>query len=1409
MDAHGTAVVLTALPLEYRAFRAHLTDTETHIDAEGTRYEIGKLGDGIRVVLALMGMGNLTAAVLTARAIADFDPPVLIAYGVAGGLTRDAGLGDVVVATRVSTFQGGRESDDEFRPRPRGWPLSHYLEQAAHEVALAGRWIDPPAPRVHFSPMVSGDIVLDSRTSPHATLIARHYGDAVAVDMESAGVAEAAHRRDFYRTVMIRGISDLADGAKRDSDRAGWQPRAAANAAAFSAALIEVIARRPGRPPVPGPASVPVPPSPFRGLSAFRESDAGLYFGRVESVDLLAGLVGRRRLVAVAGRSGCGKSSLLHAGLVPRMRGRGWTIVPVRPAQGVPAATVLAGALLAVLRRGLSPAETLTERAALATAVSEGRLAEIVAQLGDRPVLVTVDQFEEHLRGDLAALLALLATAHGVHVVLTLRTDTLDAAAAALGTGLGDGVFLVPPMRPDELRAAIESPVANTGVRFEPGLVERIALAGAEEPGTLPLIQFTLTRLWDEQRDGRLTHAAYDGFGGVAGALAFYAEEVWKRDLDDDERVRARRLLTQLVRPGEGDGEDVVRRTARGSDLDPALVPVAGELATARLVVTGTDAAGEPTVDLAHAALGRHWQRLRDWLAEEREFRTWQEDLRVSMRRDEQLRGDRLAAALRWRGEHPQDITAAEARYIAGSRSQARRRWYAWRAAFAAIVALMLLAGGFAVAFQSRSVALTEQLRVDAGRLLVAQAREVAPRAPDTAALYSIAAWQADPDAAIGAYLAGEYLRNRRTERLDAAGVGEILRVEASADGRLMAAVGRDGASFWGTDQPGAGPQPLPAGTGRVTVSGDGRLIAYSGTGGRVEVRAPDGAVTPLFEGGEDLSAASTLRFDATGRRLLAVLPRSPERVRVWDVARRTPVSVPSGVQNLTGFGVPVLGFGPDRGGGADSLILANGEKLQRWRLPDGQVTDIETVGPPYQAAVSGSGTTVVSCDTGGPVVYDLVGMRLVGPRPVDADCPPLLNDVLDHHGHFVVLTGRAEGDADRPLRVHPVLDLRTGVVARMAVPTDATPPAAPRATATGLVGAQGASAYTVRAGAFDEQQEPLGAAGTTVASRDQPLATTVVGGKLRLWDPVRNTVLGETPADEQVLWFAPDGRRLLTGNGKQRQLIIRELPSLRETARLPLPDRAVAQPGGIRNLFGPLADICVVDLASAGTVAVVLGGVVTRLDLSGTDLGDPLRLDRADAPLTRLTELYSCASPAGRDQIAIDVGRNAELWDLATGRYLATFPTAVASGIRDLRFSPDGRLLAVLGGDGTLQVWDVEQRRRVHGPYATVRPDGLDLNRLAGFAGPDRVVVRTSGRIEVWSLTRDALLAAIDLNSRWVGLRPDAIDVRGEAGFDSVPLDERAWVAHLCRVVGRDVTGAERAAMPAGGPTGPVCPPV
>lgn len=245
-------VVLTALNLEYEAVQARLTDTRVHLHARGTRFEIGTIRDTrCRVALALTGKGNQSAGILAERAIEEFSPLAVLFVGVAGALWDATALGDVVVATQVYAYHGGTSEDDGLRARPRSWEAAHPIAQLASALSREKDWTRDaglPAggnePKVHFGPIAAGEIVQNSRISREAEWIREHYNDALAIEMEGAGVAQAGHLSGFP-VVVIRGISDMANGTKTSRGDGTWQPRAAANAAAFGIRLArELITER-------------------------------------------------------------------------------------------------------------------------------------------------------------------------------------------------------------------------------------------------------------------------------------------------------------------------------------------------------------------------------------------------------------------------------------------------------------------------------------------------------------------------------------------------------------------------------------------------------------------------------------------------------------------------------------------------------------------------------------------------------------------------------------------------------------------------------------------------------------------------------------------------------------------------------------------------------------------------------------------------------------------------------------------------------------------------------------------------------------------------------------------------------------------------------------------------------------
>lgn len=246
------AVVLTALEVEHAAVSALLGRRESYRHESGLIIETGILpGTGWQVALAAIGPGAPGAASITQLVTDWLRPQVLFFVGVAGALREDVAPGDVVVATKVYSYGGGRSTDAGFHSSPEAWLAPLWLKQEA-AVALRGdAWTRRQAPgataavpnghgppRVHFKPVAAGDVVLDSTRSWLADLLRERYADAVAIEMESAGVMQAAHVIGNLPVLIVRGISDRADGDKAAADRSGGQSRGAAHAAAAALTVI-------------------------------------------------------------------------------------------------------------------------------------------------------------------------------------------------------------------------------------------------------------------------------------------------------------------------------------------------------------------------------------------------------------------------------------------------------------------------------------------------------------------------------------------------------------------------------------------------------------------------------------------------------------------------------------------------------------------------------------------------------------------------------------------------------------------------------------------------------------------------------------------------------------------------------------------------------------------------------------------------------------------------------------------------------------------------------------------------------------------------------------------------------------------------------------------------------------------
>ena len=319
-----------------------------------------------------------------------------------------------------------------------------------------------------------------------------------------------------------------------------------------------------------------IPACPYRGLGAFTADDTDVFVGREDEVARLCEMVRRQSLVVVTGPSGVGKSSLVNAGLIPRLRDKGWAAGSFRP-NGMPV-DALARALLAVQAPGGSPTVSeVGEWVALIRSDGLGSLGSRLAVTLGQPVLLHADQLEEILDPSacpqdrkeefLEVLLsAQAAPDRGLHLVGTLRADfwTQLLEHPDAGARLRDRWFGLSPMSRDRLEKVIAEPAQARDVRYQDGLVQVIAEDAGGGHG-LPLLEFALTQLWPNQQGRQITWAAYQGIGGVTGALSRHAERAYQDLFGRFPQERIRHVMLALVRSRGGAAEATRRVVSRGT----------------------------------------------------------------------------------------------------------------------------------------------------------------------------------------------------------------------------------------------------------------------------------------------------------------------------------------------------------------------------------------------------------------------------------------------------------------------------------------------------------------------------------------------------------------------------------------------------------------------------------------------------------------------------------------------------------------------------------------------------------------------------------------------------------------------------------------------------------------------------
>src|SRR5580693_2515991 len=1086
-------------------------------------------------------------------------------------------------------------------------------------------------------------------------------------------------------------------------------------AARGRAPAAEVLAARRGK-ASPGTGSVrgedPLwPDCPYLGLVPFEEHDARLFYGRSELAEQLVRRLSQRLdgtgMLLVAGESGSGKSSLLRAGLMPRLAagalGPGSAVWPrrvIRPAasplrelaiclgevadsdpvslyrslSATPgeAPMLVAQAVRAATGRGVDPG---SDGSAGAAAVAPSRLVLVVDQFEEAFTAQDIDAGHGALEAFIAALHAAATIPVGPHglppavVIAAVRADYLGRLIAypPLKAALDAGPFTVGPMSEAEVRLAVTGPAAEAGLAVEPAVVEAVIAELRDGAGeglggrVLPLMSQAMAATWERREGNELTLRGYRRAGGVADAVNRGAQAAYDA-LTTSQKDAARLVFAQLT-VITADGQVARRRCRRadlssqGTQLAADIDAVIGVFSAQRLLVLGHD-----SVEIAHDALLQAWKQLRGWLGDDQFDRvlysqvvtdaaTWDSNSQDSafLYRPGRLAAV-AAAAARWQGaptRYPKLPATSEA-FLAAAHNAARRATRRRRSVIAGLLALTVIALSAAGIAVHDAANASRQAANASQQHAIALSRQLAAE--------SLAVDSTSPFTARRLAVAAW-----RVFPTDQAGTAlASLLMEQQQEGIL----------------PG---DPANLGVTAVAFSPGGKLLAAAQANGYVRLWNPvtgQPVGSPLLASTSPQSRVDGVAFSPDGKLLASA--DGDGTVRLWNPSNRQPVGAPLPAD--PGGDVAAVAFSPD------GKLLATADTdgtVRLWNPSTGR-----SVGAPFPAstgvengvdgvAFSPDGKLLASADGDGTV-------RLWNPATRQAP-----------RARFPAVAGGVKGVAFSP---------------------------------DGKLLASADGDGTVRlwdpvtqqlVSDFHAETGPDSYVNEVAFSPDGKLLASADGdGTVHLWNPATRQASGAFSGQNEVA-FSPDGKLLAVADSDG-------------TVRLW--DLVTGQPAGAALEADAGGSVNGLAFSPDGKLlAAAYGDGTVRLwnPVTGQPAGAALEAD-AGGGVNGLA-----FSPDGKLLAAAYGDGTVRLWNPVTGQPAgAALEADAGGGVNGLAFSPDGKLLAAAYGDGTVRLWNPVTGQAVGVPLPAGTSPGESVSGVA--FSPDGKLLASAdadGTVRTWQM--------------------------------------------------------------------------
>jgi WD40 repeat protein/transcriptional regulator with XRE-family HTH domain len=1134
---------------------------------------------------------------------------------------------------------------------------------------------------------------------------------------------------------------------------------------------------------------------PYPGLVPFEERDARVFYGRGELVTQLvqrmAEQLAKPGILLVAGESGAGKSSLLRAGLMPRLaagalgpESERWPRRVIRPT-GSPLRRL---AMLLADIAGADPVSmyrSLSATPDTASMLVEHAVRSAVGRAVPPRLILVIDQFEELFtagedtdasQAEREAFIAALHAAATVPVgrqrlppalvVAAIRADFLGQAIAypPLRAVMDAGLFTVGPMSEAELRLAMTGPAAEAGLAVEPALVEAViselreGAAGGLGSGALPLMSQAMAATWERREGNKLTLRGYRRAGGVADAVNRGAQAAFDA-LTDRQRDAARLVFTQLtvVMP---DGRFVRRRCGRAdlgspeaettADIDAVIDAFSAQ----RLLVLGQD-----SVEISHDVLLHAWTQLRDWLGDDQLDRalysqvvtdadTWDSNGRDPSYLYQPGRLATIdAATTRWRGAPTRylPLPAASQAFLRAAHHAARRSTRRRRGVIAGLAALTVTAISAAGIAVNDAADASRQHAISLSRQLATESLIIASGDPLTARQLAVAAWRVSPTDQAASVMAQLLTEQQRDGILpgDPAHDG-VTGAAFSPDDRLLATAYGDGTvRLWNPATEQAVGAPIRVATGTTTgvnavaFSPNGKLLATADTDGTVQLwnTATEQAVgAPIRVATGTTTGVNAVAFSPNGKLLASA--DTDGTVRVWN-----PVGGQAPLATYTGNG-PLSGVAFSPNGKLLAAVDTDGT-IRVWNQASGQVPGAiyTVVGGVNAVAFSPNGELLASADADGTVrLWDTATGQQAGTAlPADTGTGGGVNGVaFSPNGELL-----ASADADGTVRLW---DTATRTASGPPLRIETGPGPGVNAVAfspNGKLLVSGDADGTVRLWNTATRQAPhaaipadtgalYGVRAVAYSPNGELLASADADGTVRLWDTGTGLPAGHPlPAESGLVSGVKNEPFQLDVNGVAFSPNGELLASAGADGTVRLWYTATRQPTGT---------VLFVEAGVNGVAFSPNGQLVATADADGTvrlwntatgqQVGAPLRADTGTGGGVNGVAF----SPNGTLLASAGADGTVRLWNTATRQPTGT-AFLVEGGVNGVAFSPDGTLLASAGADGTVRLWNTTTGQQVGTP---LRVDtGYGVNGVA--FSPDGTLLATAdadGTVQTWQMS-------------------------------------------------------------------------